>query len=348
MKVGVVDDPLFYEHEGGAGHPERPERLAAIRKAIHALPFADELVSLDIRDAMPEELLLVHDESYLEVLEQSSTREHTVFDADTRANSHSYAAARRAAGAVISAVDAAMNGELIRSFVLCRPPGHHAERSRAMGFCFLNNVAIAAAHAVEHSGADRVAIVDWDVHHGNGTAHMFAGRADILYLSIHQSPHYPGTGFADEVGFEQGRGYTVNIPLPAGSADDDYLAIFDRVVMPVVGAYQPDLILVSAGFDPHARDPLSGMLLTRRGFGAITKRLVRLADEHSGGRIVHVLEGGYDLAGLAEGVSAVLEVLCDWSGGEEETSGPRRADVAPVVEQVVDMVQKTQREFWPV
>ena len=347
MNVGVIEDALFREHDGGAGHPERPERLSAISETLRSLSFSQELVPLEIRDAMRDELLRVHDAAYVSQIEGTSGRATTVFDADTRANDRTYAAAVRAAGAAICAVEAAC-GDGLRSFVFCRPPGHHAERSRAMGFCFFNNVAVAAAHALDSCDLSRVAVIDWDVHHGNGTAHIFAGRSDVLYVSTHQSPHYPGTGYPDEVGVDAGAGYTVNIPLPAGSGDDDYFRVMDRVVVPIVSAYDPELVLVSAGFDVHERDPLSGMQLTHRGFMGITERLVALAEQHAQGRIVHVLEGGYDLEGLSDGVSAVLEVLCGRSSGEAGRDRAATDRVAPVVDDIVQVVLGEQRAYWSV
>jgi acetoin utilization deacetylase AcuC-like enzyme len=309
MRVGLVEDPVFLKHDNGPGHPERPERLAAISTAVRARPFFSDLVLLPTRDASRADLELVHESAYLDRLEETRTRSLTIFDADTRANEWSFAAALRAAGSAVSAVQQALDGTIGRSFVACRPPGHHAEAGRAMGFCLLNNAAVAAAAAITGGRLDRVAVVDWDVHHGNGTANIFSSRRDVLYLSLHEYPHYPGTGAVHEVGSGEGRGFTVNIPMPAGCTDTDYALAMDSIGVPILRQYAPQLIIVSAGFDAHRNDPLSGMLLTAAGFSMLTERLVGIADEFAQGRIVHLLEGGYDLDGLAESTGAVLSVL---------------------------------------
>jgi acetoin utilization deacetylase AcuC-like enzyme len=346
MNVGIGRDPLFLEHLNGPAHPERPERLLAIEHALRGVPFADRLVPLEVRDAVREELERVHAPAYLERLERSSGRPLTIFDADTQANEQSYNAAVRAAGAAICAVEAAFVS-LPRSFVLCRPPGHHAERARAMGFCFLNNAAVAAAHALAAGRAKRVAIIDWDVHHGNGTAHIFASRRDVLYLSIHQSPHYPGSGYIEECGEGEGEGFTVNVPLPAGCGDADYLQVLDSLVRPILRSYAPDILLISAGFDPHANDPLAGMNVTADGFTGMTSTLVELAELVAGGRIVHLLEGGYDLEGLGEGVRAVLGVLTMDSprADGEARGGP---EMSAVGRAALEAVLAHQRAYWPV
>ena len=345
MSVGLIEHPEFLKHDNGRGHPERPERLTAISAAVRELPFAADLIEMQTRNASRAELELVHEPAYLDRLEETRTREVTVFDGDTRATELSFGAALRAAGSSVSAVQESLKGEVRRAFVLNRPPGHHAEAARAMGFCLLNNAAIAAAAAVTHGGLDRVAIVDWDVHHGNGSAHTFAGRNDVLYLSMHQSPHYPGTGQVDDIGSGAGAGYTVNIPLPAGCTDADYATVMDAIALPILRQYAPQLIMVSAGFDAHRNDPLSGMLLTAEGFAALTRGLVAVADEFAGGRIVHVLEGGYDLNGLADGVCAVLSVLAgveiDSDPGEAQSNQPR-----PVATGAASAAWSQHSEFW--
>jgi acetoin utilization deacetylase AcuC-like enzyme len=229
-------------------------------------------------------------------------------DPDTYTSPETYEIARLAAGAGIDAVERVMSGRNTRALALVRPPGHHAERNRAMGFCFYNNVAVAAAHA-QTLGAGKVAIVDYDVHHGNGTQHIFERDASVLYCSIHQYPYYPGSGPASDVGEGDGAGLTVNVPLEAGATDDDYHQVFDEVVVPVVRAFRPDLILVSAGFDAHEHDPLGGMRLTTAAFGAMTMALRVVADEHSEGRLVAVTEGGYDLRALRDSLLGVVDVL---------------------------------------
>ncbi len=310
MNLCVYHDSRCLAHENGPGHPERPERMTAILDRVTTRDYG---VPLRVASAVPaarDDLALVHTSAYLDELERSTRRPYTVFDADTAANEHSYLAARVAAGGVIAAVRAALSGEHEYSFVAMRPPGHHAEADCAMGFCLVNHAAVAAARAIA-SGVERVAIVDWDVHHGNGTHHIFADRSDVLYASLHQSPHYPGTGRSTEIGTGPGAGYTVNVPLPAGCGEAEYLRALDELVLPVLDQFRPELVIVSVGFDVHERDPLAGMLLTSSSFSLITRRLRDLADAHAGGRIVHVLEGGYDLRALADGVDAVLTTLAN-------------------------------------
>ncbi|HKG24161.1 MAG TPA: histone deacetylase, partial [Thermomicrobiales bacterium] len=213
-----------------------------------------------------------------------------------------------AAGAAVAAVDAALEGKVERSFAIVRPPGHHATPERGMGFCLLNNLAIAVAHALSR-GLTRVLVVDWDVHHGNGTQDAFYATDQVLFFSVHQYPFYPGTGAANETGIGKGEGYTINVPLPAGQRDETYLRHFDERLLPAAQDYRPELILISAGYDAHAHDPLGGMRLTESGFAALAERLSTLAADHANNRLIAVLEGGYDLPALARSVAATLRVL---------------------------------------
>ncbi|HKJ85236.1 MAG TPA: histone deacetylase [Spirochaetia bacterium] len=308
MDLRVYYDQRCLQHDNGPGHPERSERVAAIMRRVEAGEYgvAHEIRSCDPVDRI--EIERVHTAGYTDELEASAERERTVFDADTSANRHSWLAARLAAGGAVAATRAAIAGESVYSFVAMRPPGHHAETDRAMGFCLLNNAAIAAADALA-AGITRVAIIDWDVHHGNGTEHIFADRSDVFYVSLHQAPHYPGTGRSTDVGLGAGAGYTMNVPLPAGSGEGEYLRAIDELVVPILSQYGPQLVLVSAGFDAHERDPLAGMLLGAVSYRRITERLRAFADEVATRRIVHLLEGGYDLEALSSGVHAVLEAL---------------------------------------
>jgi len=309
MKVGLIRDTLYLRHTNGDGHPERPERLVAIDEAIDGVAFSEELLDLPARDARDDELERVHDGDYIRRIAATDGESARMLDADTGAAPESYRAALRAAGGAITAVDAVLSGDVRRSFALPRPPGHHAERNRAMGFCLFNNVAVAARHAREAHGLERVAIVDWDVHHGNGTQWSFYEDPSVLYVSIHEYPLFPGTGLMQDIGRDIGGGYTLNLPLPAGQTDRDYAVAFEEVVLPVLGEFDPQLLLVSAGFDTHRDDPLARMQLSVEGFRWMTRALVELAEQHADGRIVHVLEGGYNLAALSEGVTAVLEEL---------------------------------------
>ena len=298
----LVDDPLFSEHLAPAGHPERPERLHAARAAIARADFDLQRTDLATRSATDDELVRVHDESYLIKLGQAAGQVG-YFDEDTFFSPQSVAAARAGAGAAMVITDALLDHRADFGFALLRPPGHHARPSGAMGFCLLNNVAIAAAHA-RARGVERVAIVDFDVHHGNGTQEMFYADPSVLFISLHQSPLYPGSGAADETGRGDGRGYTVNVPLSPGASDAAYGAAIERIVAPVLESYRPNLLLFSAGFDAHLRDPLAQMELTDDGFRAIVRRTLGALEP--GVPVGMTLEGGYDLAGLGSSLGAVL------------------------------------------
>jgi acetoin utilization deacetylase AcuC-like enzyme len=328
--IVLVDDPVFLEHRapsrsmgaasGMDDHPERPERLEAARAAVDraVLPAGTSWLRLPARDASDDELARVHTEPYVENLARIEGKQGYL-DPDTYFAPASYVAARRAAGGCIALVDALSAGRARYGLALVRPPGHHARPGSAMGFCLLNNVAVAAAHA-RAAGAERVAIVDWDVHHGNGTQEIFYGDPSVLYVSLHQWPFYPGTGSAEEVGSGDGAGYTVNVPLSGGADDSVYRDAFERIVAPVLSEFDPDLLLISAGFDAHVRDPLASMRVTESGYAEMMRQLSRALPRGAAGRIGIVLEGGYDLDGLQSSLGAVLEAL----GGPEnaEIQGP--------------------------
>jgi len=299
----LVDDPRFDRHAPIGHHPERPERLTAARAGVARAAARFERVTP--RAATDAELARVHDPRFVERLADLSGREGYL-DPDTYVSAQSVDVARLAAGSLVAMVDAMIDGPLGKGVALLRPPGHHARPSRAMGFCLLNNIAVAAAHA-RSRGLERVAIVDWDVHHGNGTQEMFWRDPHVLYVSLHQSPFYPGTGNADEVGEGDGRGYCVNVPLAAGGGDGVYASAFERIVLPVVEAYAPELVLVSAGFDASERDPLAQMCLSPAAFGWMARELGRLADGSANGRMALVLEGGYDLVALEAGMRSAIE-----------------------------------------
>jgi acetoin utilization deacetylase AcuC-like enzyme len=328
----VVDDPRFDRHAPVGHHPERPERLAAARKALALAGAPFERVIP--REATDAELARVHDPRFIEQLSKLGGRTGFL-DPDTYVSKESVSVARLAAGSLVAMVDAMIDGPPATGVALLRPPGHHARPARAMGFCLLNNIAVAAAHA-RSRGVERVAIVDWDVHHGNGTQEMFWRDPNVLYVSTHQSPFYPGTGDADEVGEGNGRGYSVNVPLAAGSGDAVYAGAFERVVLPVVEEYAPDLVLVSAGFDASARDPLAQMDLSAAAFGWMARELRRLADATAKGRMALVLEGGYDLVALEAGLRSSIDGMV--SGRAAEL--PRGAD-DPGVARAEEWAKKT-------
>ncbi|HEV3033121.1 MAG TPA: histone deacetylase [Polyangia bacterium] len=306
MSTLILTDRRFLAHEAGIGHPESPARLRAILTDLErATP--EGLVFEEPRAATDAEIDAVHSPAHHALL-RGLAGKRARLDPDTVMSQGSWEAARHAAGAAVGAVEAVWSGRAASAFALVRPPGHHAEAARAMGFCLLNNAAI-AAEAARRLGARRVLVLDWDVHHGNGTQHIFAARDDVMYMSAHQHPFYPGTGAATEVGAGAGRGFTINCALPAGQRDADYGAVFHDLFLPAGRAFAPDLVLVSAGFDPHERDPLADMCVTERGFAAMATAVADLAREGCGGKLVLLLEGGYDLAALAASTRACLEVL---------------------------------------
>jgi acetoin utilization deacetylase AcuC-like enzyme len=302
----LVDDLRFDRHLAPASHPERPQRLAAARRAIAAVEGVS-LTSVTARPARDEELLRVHAPEFLERLDRLRGCS-TYIDPDTFVSPESVEVARLAAGSLVAMVDALVDGPVSKGVALLRPPGHHAGPAQAMGFCLLNNVAVAAAHA-RARGLDRVAVVDWDVHHGNGTQEIFWRDPHVLYVSTHQFPFYPGTGSANEVGEGDGVGFTVNVPLAAGGSDAIYAGAFERIVLPVLDAYAPQMLFVSAGFDAAASDPLAQMELSPEAFGWMARQLARVAERHARGRVCLVLEGGYDLGALEGGVERAVEGL---------------------------------------
>jgi len=276
-----------------------------------------ELARQDLVDGRPEvafdvadraDVERVHSARYVWMIERAAQAGGGRLDHDTYLSPASFVVAMLAAGAAVAAVDAALDDRVRRSFVLSRPPGHHATPATGMGFCLLNNIAIAASHALSR-GLQRVLIVDWDVHHGNGTQDAFYETDEVLFFSTHQAPFYPGTGAASETGRGLGEGYTINAPIPAGQRDANYLQVFDERLIPAVDRYRPELILISAGYDAHAHDPLGGMRLTEMGFAALTSRVTALADQHCDGRVVAILEGGYDPPALGRSVAATLRTL---------------------------------------
>jgi len=298
----------------------------------HAEGLGD-LVPIGAREASDEELARVHTPELIARIEDTRGTPHTRFDPDTAASAASCEAARLAAGGLIDLCEAVCAGEVANGIALVRPPGHHAERERAMGFCLFNNVAV-AAQALRARGVGRIAIVDWDLHHGNGTQHAFEHDPDVLYVSTHQYPFYPGTGAAEEVGVGAGMGRTLNVPCPAGFGDGELTAIFDDLVVPALRVFAPEFLLVSAGFDCDGRDPLGGLQVTPAGIAAMARACAQVARETARGRIVAVLEGGYDLGALTDGIEVVVEEWRDRATPvpAAQTGDPRRA--APLIEHV--------------
>jgi acetoin utilization deacetylase AcuC-like enzyme len=314
LRTGIVLDSRYQEHYTGRTHPERPERITTLLGPIEHIQRSG-LKRLPPRLATPEEITLIHDSSHVGRVAATAQQERFSFDADTPVSAQSYATAMLATGGLLTLIDAVMEREIDNGFALVRPPGHHAERNRPMGFCLFNSAAIGAQYLRERFGLTRVLVMDWDVHHGNGTQHSFYDDSGVLYVSTHQYPYYPGTGALDEVGQGQGEGYTLNLPLSAGCGDAEYQEVFEFVIDPICRQFNPEFVLISAGFDAHVRDPLGGMEVTEAGFGIMARILLRVAQEKAQGRCVALLEGGYDLEGLQKSVLRVIDEM----GGENLT-----------------------------
>lgn len=304
--IRVYTDPRCLEHPAPAGFPERPERVAGVLAGLTGVDGIDVVAAPPV-DGLDEALAAVHDPDYLARFARAVERGDGLLDsADNPLGAGTLGAARAAAAATLAALEHVLAGRGNGAFAAVRPPGHHAERDRAMGFCYLNTVAIAAERARRRHGLERVAIVDFDVHHGNGSQHLFEERPDVFYASLHQWPFYPGTGAANERGRGAGAGATLNLPLPAGSGDADYACAFDERLLPELDRFAPDLLLVSAGFDAWQSDPLGGMRVTAGGFAEWGDRLRTFAERRCDGRVLSVLEGGYDLAALPDLVRGYL------------------------------------------
>ncbi|MED5330670.1 MAG: histone deacetylase [Planctomycetota bacterium] len=310
MDTLVIRDEQFLHHDPGPGHPDNPARLAAVHASLDDTPIPGTR-SVAPRPASSSELQRIHTPSHVDRVAATEGLERGQLDVDTTTSAMSYQIALHAAGAVVQAVEAVIHQQASGAFALVRPPGHHAEAQGSMGFCLFNNVAVAAAHAIAEGDCRRVLILDPDVHHGNGTQHVFEERHDVLYISSHRYPFYPGTGAVDEIGKGKGEGYTINLPLSEGARDGDLLHLYRHIVDPVVRSWAPDLILVSAGFDTWHRDPLGGLSVTEEGFSALFRLFQSWAQEACPGRLVAALEGGYDPKGVVAGVRAGLTALVD-------------------------------------
>ena len=321
MTTALLYDPIFLEHLTQRGHPEKPQRVEIAIEVIKALNWLerDGLVQLSPRAASVDELAAVHDRAYIAEVEAAckrvaaeeakTGRKTRFFATDTWVSAKSYEAATKAAGAPLTAIDAIMKGEINNAYCLVRPPGHHALPDEAMGFCLFNNVAVAARYAIDYYGLERVMIVDYDVHHGNGTQDIFYADPRVLYFSTHQAPFYPGTGASDETGEGTGEGTTINVPLPAGTGFETYEPIFRQVLLPAADRFNPQLILVSAGFDAHWHDPLGSMRLSTAGFARLTEIIIKMANELCDGRLILVQEGGYSLDAMGACVATCINFL---------------------------------------
>lgn len=338
--TAVVIDPDYLKHDPGEFHPERPERL----KVLLDLPKELDSLSFQLlppRAAVREEIETCHTGEYIKLIEATATTSRYALDGDTITCRDSFGISLLAVGGFLKLIDSIEAGEFCNGFALVRPPGHHALKDRAMGFCLFNTVAIGAHHLKRHYGSKRILIMDWDVHHGNGTQDAFYQDPSVLYLSTHQYPYYPGTGAVEEAGAGAAEGFTVNIPLAAGCGDEEYLRVFKEIVVPIGEKFQPEWILVSAGFDPHRSDPLGGMDVTEKGFGAMATMLLDLAAKHAGGKIAFLLEGGYDLTALKNSVLTVLQRMKGDSEG-----GPLAGTGGELVEPLIRKVLNFQEKYW--
>jgi acetoin utilization deacetylase AcuC-like enzyme len=336
MNAAIIWDEAYAEHETGS-HPEGPDRIASVVEHLRASDLWPRLTVVKPEPATEEDVLLVHTRRHLDTVKAAAAGGGSWLDPDTFVSPRSYEIALLAAGGVVAATRLWDRG--LVPFALVRPPGHHATPDRAMGFCLFDNIAITAARLLRQ-GYERVAIVDWDVHHGNGTQAAFYDEPRVLFVSLHQWPHYPGSGYFDECGEGDALGRTVDLPLPAGSSDADYASAFETVVEPVLRQFAPRAILVSAGQDIHRDDPLGGMAVTEAGFADMALRCVRLAQELCEGRLAFVLEGGYDRGASARSVEAVLRAVIDETAPAIVTEGTQRAAVA------IEHAREIQAAYW--
>jgi acetoin utilization deacetylase AcuC-like enzyme len=342
-RTGIVRDDRYLLHDTGGGHPESAERLAAVYHMLDESFVREEFIRIEPEKASREDILTVHSRFYLERVAGTEEADY-LLSPDTPTCRDSYQTALLAVGGVFRAIYSVVSGELRHAFALVRPPGHHAEKNRAMGYCLFNNVALGAVYAQQRLGLKRILVVDWDVHHGNGTQHAFEADPSVLFFSVHQFPHYPGTGSYAEVGIGSGEGFTANVPLSRKYGDGEYAAIFDKLLKPMTLEFGPDLILVSAGFDVHTSDPLGGMRVGPQGFRGMTRILMELSEATCNSNLVFVLEGGYDPDALTESVKAVLMELgglcvCDVSA---LIRGAHRKKVVKVVQRF----EHVQRPYW--
>ena len=345
-RTGIIRDNRYLNHKTGVHHIELPQRLETIYNMIdRTAVLKEKLTVIPPRFASLEELETVHTPGYIEKIMDSAGEALCYLDPDTVTSELSCETAFLAAGGVLEAVKSVMDDELDNAFALIRPPGHHAEQNRQMGFCLFNNIAIAAEYALRKYKLDRILIVDWDLHHPNGTQHIFEKTSKVLLFSTHRFPFFPGTGALSETGTGDGKGFTINVPLTAGKNDRDYYEIYNKILMPVALEYQPQLILVSAGFDTHCDDPVGGMRATEYGYAFLCNILLGIADRTCGGKIVFMLEGGYDPGAMRKSAKAVLETMSSGIPKDlkiEIAKGGGSSPVSDIIQEVI----KTQKPFW--
>lgn len=334
-KTGIVKDGRYLQHSMGAAHPENPDRLAVIYEMLDNPLMSWKFTPIEPRSASHQEIETIHTPTYVNFIASTAGKRSVFLDPDTSTSPETYETAKLAVGGVLNAIDSVMEGKVDNAFALIRPPGHHAEKDTAAGFCVFNNIAIGAMHAISKHNLKRILIVDWDLHHGNGTQHSFYGDHRVLYFSTHQYPYYPGTGGLTENGRGQGAYYTINVPLTVGVGDAGFIKIFRKILQPVALEFKPEFILLSAGFDTYFQDPLGGMQVTPDGFAAMTRVLLNVADTCCDGRLVAVLEGGYHLDGLVRCVKAVLQEMLDETHFSDERLALLEKEVDEGINQLI-------------
>ncbi len=344
-KTAILKDDLFLEHNPGFDHVESPDRLRVIYEQLRSPAASKNFLFPQCKPASKETLALNHTAAHIARVAATAGKTFAVLDPDTHTSPRSYEAACLAAGAVVQATELVVRSEADNAFALVRPPGHHAEADRTSGFCLFNNIAIAAHFALAELKLERILIVDWDLHHGNGTQHSFYATDKVLYFSTHQFPYFPGTGSLAETGTGKGEGYTINVPLPGGQDDLAFARIFNELLVPVTRAFKPECIMVSAGFDTYMADPLGTMSVTADGFAYMARVLRELADELCQGRLVFALEGGYNYEGLKDGVLAVLAELVGVNGLPAAAVERLRASAVPL--RALEQAKEKAKQYWP-
>ena len=349
LPTGLVYDERMLKHDTGPFHPERPERIKTCYNFLEAENILSRLKLVPPREATIEEISMAHDSRYVESVKEMAEQGGGQLDLDTPLSEKSFEAATLAAGGVIEAVDMLVAKKLKNCFCLVRPPGHHATYSRGMGFCLFDNLAVGARHALKNHEMSRILILDWDAHHGNGLQDIFWNDPSVLYVSFHQHPHYPGTGFAAEVGAGDGEGFTINFPFSADTGIVDYRTAFKEAIWPVTQEFKPELVMVAAGFDGHFHDPLTSLGLTTDDFGEMTSEIMGLANKFAEGKMICSLEGGYDLKALSYSVAQVIIKL---SGLEKNLSDPYKAlkndEQTSLNKGVIEEVKKTIGNYWKI
>lgn len=347
-KTIVIKDNVYLNHLTTPGHPECARRLESIYGAIENTAFSGCYQSVSPRKAEKPEIALNHSMDYIERIEKTAGKPFTSLDPDTSTSAGSWDAAVHAVGGVLKGLDMIMGKEADNGFALVRPPGHHAEASRAMGFCLFNNIAVGAHHLINTHNLQKMLLIDWDIHHGNGTQNAFYDTPQVLYFSTHQYPYYPGTGAMEETGAKQGTGYTVNVPLHGGQDGDDFVKIFKEILLPVADEYKPEFILVSAGYDIYCGDPLGTMDVTPEGFFSMTNFLKKMAETYCDGRIFLALEGGYNITGIADSVKSTIEALAG-SKASTVSGDSYQRDMAMGggnINGIINAVKKTHAQTW--